>query len=215
MGTTTAPPSLPTTQLHWFHFPCFCCVYWHPTGHWQGSPCSYLGCPPYCAPMISSSVVGTFLVSQWTMPWNAPMYWTTISSAKSLLTSLLGRPLPSIYLVPAFCSLFPSLNTLTLSPKTDVNDMVDNLLASVRPSHSKVSPLTAFAVASILEGAPFVSGPPDHRRPWCHPAHGARKVLHQWRRSQVGLDQAQVHACRVPRECWYQATLHRVLQLPW
>ncbi|KAF8434338.1 hypothetical protein L210DRAFT_3410661 [Boletus edulis BED1] len=43
-----------------------------------------------------------------------------------------------------------------------VNDTADNLLASIRSSHSEVSPSTLFAVASILEGEPFVNGAPQN-----------------------------------------------------
>ena len=43
-----------------------------------------------------------------------------------------------------------------------VNDTADNILASIRTSHSEVSPSTVFAVASILEGAPFVNGAPQN-----------------------------------------------------
>ena len=43
-----------------------------------------------------------------------------------------------------------------------VNDTADNLLASIRSSHSEVSPSTLFAVAAILEGEPFVNGAPQN-----------------------------------------------------
>lgn len=43
-----------------------------------------------------------------------------------------------------------------------VNDTADNLLASIRSSHPEVSPSTLFAVASILEGEPFVNGAPQN-----------------------------------------------------
>lgn len=43
-----------------------------------------------------------------------------------------------------------------------VNDTADNILASIRTSHSEVSPSTVFAVASILEGAPFINGAPQN-----------------------------------------------------
>ncbi|TDL22926.1 Myo-inositol-1-phosphate synthase [Rickenella mellea] len=43
-----------------------------------------------------------------------------------------------------------------------VNDTADNLLASVKASHSEVSPSTVFAVASILEGVPFINGAPQN-----------------------------------------------------
>jgi len=43
-----------------------------------------------------------------------------------------------------------------------VNDTANNLLASIRSSHSEVSPSTLFAVAAILEGEPFVNGAPQN-----------------------------------------------------
>lgn len=43
-----------------------------------------------------------------------------------------------------------------------VNDTADNLLASIKRSHDEVSPSTLFAVAAILEGAPFINGAPQN-----------------------------------------------------
>ncbi|EDR07904.1 uncharacterized protein LACBIDRAFT_250381 [Laccaria bicolor S238N-H82] len=43
-----------------------------------------------------------------------------------------------------------------------VNDTADNLLASIKMSHSEVSPSTLFAVAAILEGEPFINGAPQN-----------------------------------------------------
>ncbi|CCM03005.1 uncharacterized protein FIBRA_05120 [Fibroporia radiculosa] len=43
-----------------------------------------------------------------------------------------------------------------------VNDTADNLLKSIKTSHSEVSPSTVFAVAAILEGEPFVNGAPQN-----------------------------------------------------
>ncbi|KAI0919191.1 hypothetical protein AcW1_003358 [Taiwanofungus camphoratus] len=43
-----------------------------------------------------------------------------------------------------------------------VNDTADNLLASIKASHSEVSPSTLYAVAAILEGEPFVNGAPQN-----------------------------------------------------
>ncbi|KAH9927747.1 Myo-inositol-1-phosphate synthase [Fomitopsis serialis] len=43
-----------------------------------------------------------------------------------------------------------------------VNDTADALLAAIKTSHSEVSPSTLFAVASILEGEPFVNGAPQN-----------------------------------------------------
>ncbi|ORX70303.1 myo-inositol-1-phosphate synthase [Linderina pennispora] len=43
-----------------------------------------------------------------------------------------------------------------------VNDTADNLLQAIANGHEEVSPSTLFAVASILEGAPFVNGSPQN-----------------------------------------------------
>ncbi|KAI0657774.1 Myo-inositol-1-phosphate synthase [Cubamyces menziesii] len=43
-----------------------------------------------------------------------------------------------------------------------VNDTADNLLNAIKTSHSEVSPSTLFAVASILEGEPFINGAPQN-----------------------------------------------------
>ncbi|OCF75008.1 myo-inositol-1-phosphate synthase [Kwoniella mangroviensis CBS 8886] len=43
-----------------------------------------------------------------------------------------------------------------------VNDTSDNLLKSIKDSHEEVSPSTIFAVASILEGVPFINGSPQN-----------------------------------------------------
>ncbi|ODN76595.1 hypothetical protein L202_05252 [Cryptococcus amylolentus CBS 6039] len=43
-----------------------------------------------------------------------------------------------------------------------VNDTTDNLLKAVKGSHEEVSPSTIFAVASILEGVPFINGSPQN-----------------------------------------------------
>jgi myo-inositol-1-phosphate synthase len=43
-----------------------------------------------------------------------------------------------------------------------VNDTADNLLNAVKTSHEEVSPSTVFAMASILEGAPFINGSPQN-----------------------------------------------------
>ncbi|KAJ3060915.1 Myo-inositol-1-phosphate synthase [Podochytrium sp. JEL0797] len=45
---------------------------------------------------------------------------------------------------------------------TGVNDTADNLLHSIQTSHSEVAPSTVFAVASILEGCPFINGSPQN-----------------------------------------------------
>ncbi|TXT07219.1 hypothetical protein VHUM_03389 [Vanrija humicola] len=43
-----------------------------------------------------------------------------------------------------------------------VNDTAENLLNSIKTSHEEVSPSTIFAVASILEGSPFINGSPQN-----------------------------------------------------
>ncbi|KAI5860270.1 myo-inositol-1-phosphate synthase [Durotheca rogersii] len=43
-----------------------------------------------------------------------------------------------------------------------VNDTSENLLAAIEAGHPEVSPSTVFAVASILEGAPFINGSPQN-----------------------------------------------------
>lgn len=43
-----------------------------------------------------------------------------------------------------------------------VNDTAENLLNSIASSHDEVSPSTLFAVASILEGAPYINGSPQN-----------------------------------------------------
>lgn len=43
-----------------------------------------------------------------------------------------------------------------------VNDTADNLLNAIEQSHPEVSPSTLFAVASILEGAPYINGSPQN-----------------------------------------------------
>jgi myo-inositol-1-phosphate synthase len=43
-----------------------------------------------------------------------------------------------------------------------VNDTADSLLRSVKHSHEEIAPSTIFAIASILEGAPFINGAPQN-----------------------------------------------------
>jgi myo-inositol-1-phosphate synthase len=43
-----------------------------------------------------------------------------------------------------------------------VNDTADNLIHSIKTGHEEVSPSTVFAVASILENAPFINGSPQN-----------------------------------------------------
>ena len=43
-----------------------------------------------------------------------------------------------------------------------VNDTADNLLKAIESGHEEVSPSTVFAVACILEGAPFINGSPQN-----------------------------------------------------
>lgn len=45
---------------------------------------------------------------------------------------------------------------------TGVNDTADNLLAAIEKGHEEVAPSTIFAVASILENAPFINGSPQN-----------------------------------------------------
>lgn len=43
-----------------------------------------------------------------------------------------------------------------------INDTATNLLKAIKTSHSEVSPSTLFAVASILEGVPYLNGSPQN-----------------------------------------------------
>lgn len=43
-----------------------------------------------------------------------------------------------------------------------VNDTAEAILASIKSSHEEVAPSTVFAVASILEGVPFINGAPQN-----------------------------------------------------
>ena len=43
-----------------------------------------------------------------------------------------------------------------------VNDTAENLLKSIETGHDEVAPSTIFAVASILEGVPFINGSPQN-----------------------------------------------------
>ena len=43
-----------------------------------------------------------------------------------------------------------------------VNDTADNLLKAIETGHEEVSPSTVFAVACILENAPFINGSPQN-----------------------------------------------------
>ena len=43
-----------------------------------------------------------------------------------------------------------------------INDTAANLLASITAGHEEISPSTVFAVASILEGIPFINGSPQN-----------------------------------------------------
>lgn len=45
---------------------------------------------------------------------------------------------------------------------TGVNDTADNLLKAIEAGHEEVSPSTVFAVACILENAPFINGSPQN-----------------------------------------------------
>lgn len=44
----------------------------------------------------------------------------------------------------------------------NVNDTADNLIQSIKSGHQEIAPSTVFAVASILEGAPFINGSPQN-----------------------------------------------------
>lgn len=43
-----------------------------------------------------------------------------------------------------------------------VNDTKENLMKSIKEGHAEVSPSTVFAVASILEGSPYINGSPQN-----------------------------------------------------
>lgn len=43
-----------------------------------------------------------------------------------------------------------------------VNDTADNLLKAIEAGHEEIAPSTIFAVASILEGVPFINGSPQN-----------------------------------------------------
>lgn len=43
-----------------------------------------------------------------------------------------------------------------------VNDTADNLLKAIKDNHDEIAPSTVFAVASILEGVPYVNGSPQN-----------------------------------------------------
>ena len=45
---------------------------------------------------------------------------------------------------------------------TGVNDTADNLMQAVEAGHEEVSPSTVFAIACILENAPFINGSPQN-----------------------------------------------------
>ena len=63
-----------------------------------------------------------------------------------------------------------------------VNDTADNLINSIKTGHAEVSPSTIFAVASILEDAPFINGSPQNTL-----VPGARQFAEQ-RRAFIGGD---------------------------
>ncbi|KAL8761699.1 MAG: hypothetical protein Q9184_002203 [Pyrenodesmia sp. 2 TL-2023] len=44
----------------------------------------------------------------------------------------------------------------------DINDTADNLMKAIETGHDEVSPSTVFAVACILENAPFINGSPQN-----------------------------------------------------
>lgn len=45
---------------------------------------------------------------------------------------------------------------------SNVNDNADNLLAAIKNDHEEIAPSTIFAVASILEGVPYINGSPQN-----------------------------------------------------
>ncbi|KAM5368404.1 hypothetical protein ACJA88_011065 [Fusarium oxysporum] len=72
-------------------------------------------------------------------------------------------PLPSIY--------YPDFIAANQEDRADnryadliegVNDTADNLLKAIEQGHEEVSPSTVFAVACILEKAPFINGSPQN-----------------------------------------------------
>lgn len=69
---------------------------------------------------------------------------------------LLTRPLACCHLHPFPC--------LPLPPQLveGLNDTADNLMASIERNDPEVSPSTLFAVASVLEGVPFINGSPQN-----------------------------------------------------
>lgn len=45
---------------------------------------------------------------------------------------------------------------------TGVNDTAGNILCAIETGHKEIAPSTIFAIASILEGAPFINGSPQN-----------------------------------------------------
>jgi myo-inositol-1-phosphate synthase len=43
-----------------------------------------------------------------------------------------------------------------------VNDSADNVLKAIDAGHLEIAPSTLFAVASILEGCPYINGSPQN-----------------------------------------------------
>ena len=48
------------------------------------------------------------------------------------------------------------------SIEAGINDTAENILAAVERSHAEIAPSTLFAIASILEGAPYINGAPQN-----------------------------------------------------
>ncbi|KAJ5115490.1 hypothetical protein NUU61_001249 [Penicillium alfredii] len=63
-----------------------------------------------------------------------------------------------------------------------VNDTADNLINSIKTGHEEVAPSTVFAIASILENAPFINGSPQNTL-----VPGAREFAEQ-RKAFIGGD---------------------------
>ena len=45
---------------------------------------------------------------------------------------------------------------------TGVNDTAENILCAIQAGHEEIAPSTIFAIASILEGVPFINGSPQN-----------------------------------------------------
>merc|ERR1712000_247727 len=68
-------------------------------------------------------------------------------------------PLPSVY-YPDFIAA--NQEDRAASVLEGGNDTADNMLKSIEQGHEEVSPSSVFAVACILENAPFINGSPQN-----------------------------------------------------